>query len=105
MQKPNDDKMEKRKRFARLVKRIMREDRITEAELTKRLSWHPDRVRELLNGEMALDRRIKIEVAQALRLRPVSKQPGRFRGSPFETLTDKEVDSLFETDIPKSCKY
>jgi len=105
MREPDDNKMEKRKRFARYVNRIIREERITVAELTKRLSWHPDRVRALLKGEMPLDRAIKVEVAQALGLKPASRQHTRFPDSSFETQTDEQVDSLFEIDLPKSYKY
>lgn len=112
MWKLNNDGMktmtleEQRKRFARLVYRIMREERITEKELARRLSsWHPDRVRELLKGEIPLDRRIKVQVAQALGLKPESRQPGVSAGTTFEALTDKELDSLFEIDLPDSYKY
>lgn len=93
------------KRFARFVNRILIEERITEKEFTRRLfSWSTNRVRSLLKGEIALDRGIKIEVAKALGLKqPELRQLGHFTG--FESLTDDELDSLFEMDIPDSYKY
>ncbi len=97
---------EERNWFARRVSRIMREQRITEKEFVRRLSWSLDEVKRLLKGEKALDRRIKVKVAQALGLKPESPEargPGLSTG--FEALTDEKLDSLFEMDIPDSYKY
>jgi len=99
-----NEEHEKRKQFARLVNRRLREERVTEKDLTRRLLWSPDRVSDLLKGEMPLDRRIKVEVAQALGLTPI-QEARKPRYSLFEALTDEEVDSLFETDLPDSYKY
>lgn len=107
MWKLQNDEMKKRKQFARFVSRILREKRINVKEFARRLSWNLDRVLNLLNGEMSLDRNIKVKVALALGLEPEVRQPpGRpFTGIGFEALTDEDLDSLFELDLPDSYKY
>ena len=95
------------KQFARLVNRIIREEGIAEKEFTRRLSWSRDRVNGLLQGEIPLDRRIKVAVALALGLglKPELRQPKSYETTGFEDLTDEELNSLFDRDLPESYKY
>ena len=96
-------------RFGQWVKWWMERQGITPEGLAQRLSWSLDRVTRLLNGQLRLDRSIKVTLAIALRVGLENKQPVDKMLSlqeSFSNLTDEQLDESFRPPrLPHTHRY
>jgi len=101
---------EKDKEIARGVRDWLRELRVSPKELAKRLGWAPSRVQNQIEGLAHWTHNSKVKFVFALGLTGLTDgraedKTGKSVWERVESLTDEELDSLLQRDLPYAYRF